>query len=727
MSLVITLNHSQKRLRLDRLPVVAAGLQFNTEFQSGVWSCPVKNVTMLFPRCLSGSWSTSNAGDYEKLSKADYTLADGSKWEDRQNQAMTGPWLCTIDSDYNAAAVVTTAPGKNRGQYIAWYAFGEGSSFVQMECGWGGDGVFADAEVALRFNSNGSVLVYKNNELVGQGNYSGTKSGQNTSGSLVQIMLLPWCVRELLVYSISAGNGFSHVFADIDPTDEDPTIVPADNFWWKVPAGATQVMCAPMKFAESGYASSEKLSFFEAPLGTDVFEIWENPSWPGADDDYKLYGDPPFEGTVTFEAELRSEDDSTTFTADGIEKVCRIRKTLGGDGNYTPFTYGAQISYASTLANTDGESSEELKVTRLEFSVGEEPSEVEMEFSVQNPYALQVTAPGCMSQTNLPVKFELDGVTWMDGKSQPIREEADINEETGFGDFTIRDGWVSLENYLFVEQFPLDDVRLDWAIAALVQAGGYELSDMIISESTYRFPKIVGETAEDWNVLIKPGDTAADWLRRIMEDYAADWHYGFRPTVDGIIFYALSPEDLPSVPQITLYRSIEDAVVEGGIPEEDAWKYLVRSFVRTPVPLEANDIRVSGEDPVTGKLIQSYKYDTDSIDPEIAVASRTTKWIGEIRRTGLYNNGLRTQADTDWACEVIYNRLFNEFGALVEIESEILRDEDDVPLWKSSLIEIFGDPYWYRILAFGVDFLLIDDELMATEVRYTMIEVPIVV
>lgn len=724
MGLTVTLNHSQKRLGLDRLPVVAAGVQFNTDKQSGVWSCPVKDVIMLFPRCLSGSWSTSNAGDFEKLAKASYTLADGSKWENRYNQAMTGPWLCTIDSEYNAAAVVTTAPDKNRGQYLAWYAFGEGSSFVQMECGWGGDGVLADADVALRFNANGSVLVYKDGELVGQGNYSGTKSGQNTAGTLVQIMLLPWCVRELLVYSISAGNGFSHVFVDIDPTDDDPTIVPADNFWWKVPSGATQVMCAPMKFAESGYASSEKLSFFEAPLATDDFEIWENPDWPSAGTDYKLYGDQSFEGTVDLEAVLRTEDDSGTFTPDGIDKVCRIRMILSGDGNYTPFARGAQFAYASSLMDTDGESSQELLVTRLEFSVGEEPNEIEMEFSVQNPYELEIDAPNCLSQTNLPVKMELDGVLWMDGKSQPIKEEADINEETGFGDFTIRDGWVSLENYLFVEQFPLDDVRLDWAIAALVQAGGYDLEDMIISESTYRFPKIMGEDSNDWNVLIKPGDTAADWLRRIMEDYAADWHYGFRPTVDGIIFYALAPEDLPSVPQITLYRSIEDAVDEG-IDEEEAWKYLVRNFDRTPVPLEANDIRVSGEDPVTGRLIQSYKYNVDSIDPTIAVASRTKHWIGEIRRTGLYNNGLRTQADTDWACEVIYNRLFNEYGALVEIESEILRDNDDVPFWKSDLIEIFGDPCWYRILAFGADFLLIDDELLATEVRYTLIEVPI--
>jgi hypothetical protein len=716
MAINITLNHEQDRLYYDRLSVIAAGADFRAVPNENVWTDPVKDVTMLRPAPLLPGWATSNSGIYQKFQKSDYTFADASQWENRYDQSMKGPWVSTIDSNYNAIATLTTPPGVNRGMYVSWYSYGEGSEFLQFECGWENDAGNPELGLYFRFWSSGRVEIFENGAIITEGSYSGSSSGQNQTKQVVQVLILPWCVREILIYSISAGAGFSYVLEDADP-ETNTVITPDTQFWWRVTSGATQVMCAKLRYPTSGYATSYLRSFFEAPTNTDTLETWDNDAWV-SDTDCKIYSDSPLYGTFGLSSSLRAPNTTDAFTANSSNVECKIKVDFTGDSYCTPFLYGAQYAYNLVTEQTNGTESVELidQVLSLSFSVGEGAEETTMEFELVDPELVQESAPNFMAQSNLPVKMELDGILWLDGRSNPMKTEYNTTPESTVARCEIADQWKSLEKYTLVEPYPIDDLLFTDVIEKLVSFCGMPVADIEISTSTYRFPRGVGKKAGEWNEVIPAGASAGDWVSRLFSDYAPTWIYGFKPVEDKIIFYAVSPDDYSTTADVVLYKDIATAISVGLHDPEDAWMYVWNEFQPSPIEVEGNDIRVIGGDPVTGVPKHAYKPYVDSIDPTILPSLRDANWVGEIRRVSLYNNSLTRQADVNSVCEIFGDRV-SALVSVAEFSCHLLRFPSKVPLWKGDVVELYQRGK-YRIVSFGVDFQLVEDEYQILEAKY---------
>ncbi len=722
-----TLDHQQRRIAGDRLPLFAAGMDLNGFDFSDTWIDPITETLWLRPRPLYPDWNTSNAGEYVKLAKADYTLAAAGKWEDRHDQAFKGPWLSLKDSNAAAgerSAVTIASYSKNRGFYIAFFSFGEGSNFVQFECGWGATANYL-LGTAVRFWSGGLVEVYRSGTKVGEGSLTSkgsSASTQNLASTVVDALLMPSRGRELLIVSRTRSGGFTTPLLDIDEADTDPTLVPAGNFWWNAPTGAAQIMCAPLRFATSGYATSIDLSFFEAPVPDDVLEKFDNETWLGGEQSYRVYGHPPYVGTQTASVTIRKID-GTSFVPDSSEKKAKLRVDLtSSDSGYSPSIYGIHAAYDIRTDLTDSSESVQIEnyITSASFSVTAEPDGVTLDLEIKDPTTLQDDyAAKLLTVGNRPLDFSIGSNQILNGRTAPpVFTDAAVRESQR-ATIEVRDLWKALEQYMFVERFPLDGFNLSKAIRFLVKFCGIDSSLVDVEDTTLQIPITPGNKAGDFNMLIEVGDNPAMWIKRLQQDFAGTWYYGFKPTTSGVGFFSKSPETIGTLPTVTLYETIEDAVDLGGYSEPDATYHVFRSFRETVLEPEANDVRVTGFDPRSRRPIQAHKPDSDSQNVKLKPSERPDNWLGDIRRTGLVDPALTTQALVDWACGKVYDRV-TPVQYHCEFKAELILDDNGLPLWRGDPIELYGRGT-YRIETFGsdLDHEIIEPEFYWRETIYT--------
>src|SRR5690606_2361409 len=128
----------------------------------------------------------------------------------------------------------------NQPMFVGWYAHAGADDFPTLECGWSDDG---SREFARRFFLSGHAELWKGGELVAPGEVSGGRTAGGIADKFVGVMLLPFRRRELLVYS-TGGDGFVHLFEDLDEDGTVQEIVPNTKFWVRALSGTATFQIA---------------------------------------------------------------------------------------------------------------------------------------------------------------------------------------------------------------------------------------------------------------------------------------------------------------------------------------------------------------------------------------------------------------------------------------------------------------------------------------------------
>ena len=722
----ILFDTEQRRMKYDRLPAVAMSIDFDTIHYENTFIEPVHKTLMLRPFCMDADWNTSNSGNYEKLGFSDFSFEDASAFWEAMDQASAGPWITNKNGTSSFWGLTNDFIGTNRGMVISFFFFFLCETFKLVSVGYN-DSYNENSGIRIDFHTNGDCEVYKDGIFRGSGTFTGSYSAKSGEGSTetfscVKVIILPSRRKELLIFSPTHGGGFSVVFDEISEFEENPIIVPNTKFWFKSNAVTGQIQIAPIKFHSSGFATSLDLSFYQAPNSLDVLEEFENEGWIGTQS-YKVYGDPAFVGTQTVVMSLRDYDNNI-FVPNGSNRECRIRCTLTtSSAGYTPFIYGGQIAYAPVFSFTDGSSTfDAIDYTlRLSFSVGAECNQVISDVTLREPDYLDDSGVirEIRSKENRAIQLKIDDVVLLDARGLVSDYQYSWNDEAGTIDISMQDCWKSLEKYMFVERTPLDGFQFHKAIEFLVKFSGVDTIDIheVPNLLLNTVPEKDGSGNLSW--VIEIGDNPATWIKDLMEQFAADWYYGFMPTETGVKFFAKPPDEIGTFPVITLYSTIDDAKNIGGYSDEDAYKYVYRKFSEVPRELEANDIRVTGFNPRTQQVMQAFYFDDASANPETLVVDQPDNWLGEIRKYGLIEPRLVTQKHVDDAALSIGQRLSRKYYD-AEIECEFLRDSNNVPYWRGQIIRLHNHDKEYRIETFGVDIELDDNQITWFPCTYTL-------
>lgn len=703
MSIWITLDAAQKRTSRERIATLVLGRSKDSERsvvdgwsetgstdtgQLTTWAEPVSGRLMLRPAPQFAAWQTTGTGIYERLSKASYTLGSASAWREENLSGGASKFLSLIDGnapDGHRTAVTTTSWAANRGFYVCVYVGSWGNDEVSaLECGWNSSASGASG-VSLRLYTSGRVEVWKDGQMVGTYSVVGQGGQQKQSAeAFVQLLLIPMPARDLFVGS-NQGGAFIHSFTDLDEDDPTQAITGATNFWWKVPAGKGSVECAPLRYPTTGWRAGAGSVLSRAPAAGDPSQVRVF-SVGGTATAY--FGD--------------ATNPAAAFAPDGINRAASLVVTLTGDGSSTPFVSGAEGVFTRIAADTDDTEALPLEDQTLEarLEVPESPSGVTFSSTL---IGTEYDATGLLvSQVNRPLRVELTGIPILDGVTEPPSWDESTSDEARRVAMEARDRWKLLEQYRFTDPVPLDGLALEAAVRGIVQQTGLT-DEFDVEESGLTLPNCAGRSGDEWALPIRVGDTAAEWLDRLHETYAANWFMGFVPTETGIVFRFVSPETLGREPQAKFYFTRAQAEADG-VAEGDVRLRVLRSWRERRLEPEANDIWVIGMDRATQRPIMAHAADDASQDPTTPPSARPENWLGEVRKYSWRDDSLNTQALVNRCAELLYSRL-TPVRVLAEFEAEMILRENGVPVWRGDVLEVEGRGLW-RVVSFSTQFVL---------------------
>ncbi len=675
-------NHAQRRLAADRLCVAVAGMELAGSISENTWIDPITQTLMLRPNPLHPDWYTSDSGAFSKLGLTDFA-APGPEWEQRQDQHWAGPWLAVKDSTLNPALVSQSSVPANVGISFAWFSYGGGGTFLQARLGWGGDPT-GESGVVLDLYTDGHVDVWRDGARIAQGRISGSRSPLVRRLQVFELLAIPIRESELLIIS-KAGDGFV-----VPIGDSAGAITPSGPIWFQCPNGATQVQIAPVRYPSQGFATSLETALLEPPMTGETPVTFENPAWAGGAAGYRIYG---WAGgspsTATASALLTEWDGATPFVPNGEDNEVRIRIEFEtGDDRFTPFIAGAQIAYDAIAALTDGSTPTEMtpRILAATLSVPADLGTAVVDVSLRHDEAARGEVD--LEGGGIPIRLDLDSAPVLDGWGDPCDEIAG-GMRANRTELTVRDRWSALESAVFADRMPLDGLTVSQAIAAIVAKSGINPSRMVISDSDTQIPD-TGIRPGVWSMLVESGDGAADWLIRLVRTFTPTWFVGFRPASDGSgeEFFALAPDDLPSVPAAVIYPS-RMAAISDGVAAGVAWKFVARRITRATLAPAANEVRVVGLDPAHDRPRVAVRTNTAAQTVDLPVESRGPGWSGSIRRFELVDAGLTDQSAIDAACEALFAEKCRP-RTLVEFECQLLQNPSGAPLWRGDLVEIHG-------------------------------------
>lgn len=698
-TLRITCDHAQRRLKTPATNIALLGGELLDDSQDeDVILAPVINALMLKPYQMDLAWFTSNAGAYLKPTIASgYEVKTSGKWREVEVFPGAGKYLQCDDSSGEYART-SAAPGLNRGMALSFHLYSAQDTFLALQGGWSNSTTptAQTASVGFELYSNGEVRIYKAGNLQSSGQGRRNNIGLEAN-QINHLILLPCRRRELLIFtrqfgqmgqggplSVQNGNGIAHVFDDIDEDEAAPIIVPAGEKFFVASGGAGNVQCqfAPLTFATTGDALSRIWSFGTPPVaGAALYEDWYNPKFPGLTE-ASVYGDTAFAGTTGVSAvTLMNEAGTSPFVADGEESRARVKSTLTGDGNYTPFVYGVLCQYEQVVAQTD--SSEEFDLTPFfmsaQIDVPDDPfsATVNLELTLGLEEVdggganvvrrLEDEVPYILAQSYRPVKLALgEQPPFHDGYVKRPKLKDGIIDQVKRVAFGVEGLEQLIANYVFRTRIPFDGFPLcqpvEWGtsvVAKILAEAGFDLNQAVLSpvykaNSTDLFlvGEVPSEGCDEWNFAAEPGDTGRELLERAHR-FCSDCVYGAHPGLNGTEFWFRTPEDLELMePVITLYRSIDDAA--DAFPEldsDDLAELLYDSWEEETQELEANEVRATGVDPRRGDIFQSLAVDEASADPELAPSARPANWAGTPLPVGVSSRSFRQEEDTDRAVE----------------------------------------------------------------------------
>lgn len=675
----------EPRVRYDRLAVVIDGRMWDLYLSENVGIDPVTNTAILLPLPLSEEWQTTTSGDYARLTRSEYALTTPDSWTSFDRNGLTGnTYLHSLNIN---EPVYTPEVGRNAPIYLSWYAYNAGNSrFVQMECGWGQGTEF---EVSLRIWSDDSVEVWRNGVYVHTGSltdaldyppqYGARRgadggTGRQNAQETVDVLLFPTRGNELIVLSPTQGGGFVVQFADLDPSVG--IVTEAGPFWWWVREGQATAQCqAPMRFRTSGTLYSLPTNLRYPPPEGATFAV-------------AAFFNNPASGSAQFSLSVVDANTLAPFVADGTAVATRLCAEFSGDGIATSYLYAGIYSYAGsaeyTAAGTVAFTPYLLAADPPRLSVGDDASQVSLYLTCKEPDALEGEITNVQIGSNRPIQASLVGsgtATFFSGRTNAPQLELRANDLTSRLNIECRDRWKAHESFLLSDPVPLDGLNLANAFLYFATLPGYAESDVDIEPIDFDLPVVAAASKGEWAVIPEAGDTAAQWLQRLHEDFAATYYIGWRPTAAGPKFCVWGTATLGTAALATLYPTVDLA---GGTTA-----YVYRSFRQSVLEPEANDIYAVGQDRRTKLPIVAHIADLDSINPSTAVNARPENWLGERRKYELHAPEIVTQETANWAAGILYQRL-TPSRKMAEWRSEFLSDNSGVALWRGDVVHLVG-------------------------------------
>lgn len=697
--LKVVLDSAQTRAWKDRSVLVAGRDDWSSRYRENVWQDPVTNTLALAPMVYQEGWRTSSDGDFRRLRLAEFTCPSLATWyeHDRGSVEGGGDWfLCNTTT--NDALTTTATWDPNQGFHIAYYPSNVGDERYQhLECGWG-------TAVTLRFWSDGKCEVWRNDVQVGEGDFKGQGGPAQTAYDCVNLLILPWRLRELLIISNQNG-GFSHAFTHLEDDVEGQEILPSSTFWVEVPTGAAQIQVAPVSYASAGYACSRLGIFNGEPSGgaSETRLI----GWGGAS------------------ANLVDGDDPESAYGGG--ERARVKVDLSGGGISTPFVVGAVAGIGPVSGTTADQPLEVTPdVTRVELDVSEGPDGASVDVVYKRSLDAEVLTDRLATQ-NRPFQLKLGADVFLDGFTLPA--ERDLGTDIGgtVVRFSARDRWRRFETFLFRDEIPLDGMTLAEAFQFVAGSAGEQ--ELLLGEGLSDFQLPIPDGDGTWANVIRVGDSADDWLRRLHETYCGSWFIGYKPVPGDGYKLHIEPQARDQISLATLYARVEDAEEAGYTEEREALKWVYRSYRERRLEPEANLINVVGLEPSTRRPILVSMADERSLDPTLPRASRPENWLGEPRSYGFGDPGITTVAVAERAASELYQKLTWPRW-LAEIECEFITRDlvlspgpdpivDTVPVWRGDAITLDGIGV-FRVLALGCSFILETDDRQVRKANYTL-------
>jgi len=718
-ALTVLIDTAQRRLSTPRLSMTAAKFEFNGLAFSGTYIEPIGGTVMLQPACFTDAWDTSNTGDTLRLSLSDFGItASASEWQVANNRGAGNVRLINqsgLTGGVRTSISTTGSYAKNRAWFVSFYVYNiEGQKDgIYFECGWSntGDGTVGRS---LRFRVGGIVEVWTDGVQVGQ--Y--TISNATQADTYASFMVLPFRKRDLLVLNIETNDGFIHTFADINETATDPVILGDTKFWVNVPTGSINIELAPLKFATSGYVTSLPISMMVPPPTGATLEARTNTGVGASITNAMILGDQPYNGTIPdtvnkVSAFVPVKTDATAYTPNSSTRDLLMKVSMVGSGIHTPFLYGAHAAYAPTFANTSA--AEEFDLTPYivrdpspMLTVPDEPGGVSFTFSLKNPETLGASnVAKLLTLGNRPVKVKIGSKVIIDG----VMMEPSLTDAVYDGarrlSCEVRDRLYLAQHLQFRERIPLDGLPLsdsspavtwDSIVSYLYYYFGVNLSEMSLQNIGFNLPVIPGSLNDDpFNAVIDVNANPYDELARLVSTYAAGYLWGLKPGGSGLVAMFLDPDALSSTPDYTLYRTSADAVAASK-PARDVYF----SYTERPLPLDANEVRVSGYDPRLKKAIQSYKVSAASQTVNTDPSSRPDNWVGAPLVLGLTDPRITSQDAATRVVTAVFPRVSTRYW-ISNWTSEMLFKSGGYPIWRGDLVSLNGRRN-VRVSAFTVTF-----------------------
>jgi len=503
----VIVDHEQSRVQKNPILAVVKGLGWDGDVFDDTWIDPVTNTAMLRPMCKYAAWGTSNSGIYARPAIGAYEFLTGASWAAKEQIVGAGEFMeAALAGEWARTA---TAPGKNRGVNRAFFGYGAGEFGLLAECG--GDDTATTATgsaVGFQIYSSGQIIVYRDGVYQGEGSI-GVSISQAKNIPL-EMMFLPMRKREVLVLGAS-GQGFTVVFDAILETDTNPTITPAEKFWFKPISTAekVQVQISPLKFESSGFITSVNINFTRPPATGATVKTWSNPVFSTVTN-ASVYGDKAYSGTTDITpVVLTEEDGTTTFVPDDTLSTARLNVTLTGDGNYTPFLYGVLYQFEGETALTDDSEQGTLDdyITGLTIEVPDDPWGGRASIVITQPDAVDAIISGMKVQGNRPGQLKCGDLILIDRAfGEPAVVEGIIDEVRSLS-IPLYDVADKLRAYQFRDEYPLDGYYLSRtetnpsAVKEVLQLAGIDVAEMDFTNDAFLLPEIPGSLATSLSSL----------------------------------------------------------------------------------------------------------------------------------------------------------------------------------------------------------------------------------
>jgi hypothetical protein len=694
----IIIDHQQKRLDQDRLNISCAAEDFDRLSRNNVYLEPINGFALLKPHRFDyESWYSSNSGNYTKTPLSAFSGAVTGFETQLIPAVAAGPWLSTIPvtGDYSAATGViytTESFDANRGFCLSVFNYGGGTDAVVAVFGVGTSSVSSSGFFTL--DINGEIVYYRNGSEYHRDTITSasTEQGSKAEGTFFEIAVIPY-KDKILVWSQNGGSFEINVSG---------TVLPAGN--WFIETGPPVLFQhAPLTFYTAGDITTDKM-MFTVPPASATLEEFENDSWIGTQD-YRVYGLPNLSGSGNVTVTLENWTGST-FTPNGSNKEAKLKFDITSTSSfYTPVLIGGQVAYPASYTNTaSGPVDITCFVSTATLDVPEDPRGVRFTCTITEVASAMAAIPQLSYLTYRPIKvLDDDDIVIFDGVVTSV--DVDRRRNQDFINIEAGDGFEALNQYIFTERIPLAKENLYNVINFFNRK--WNDTTPVISSSNLYLPWAQAREMDDWGLVVNVGETAADALVDVMDTYAGNWVYGYRPTTSGMVFHAQDLGDLPTSGAV-IYESRELALSEGGTGAvDDVWYNLDFDVI----PPEANAVFVTGRNPITDTLFQVKKVDAASADPSTAIASRPVNWTGFYFPYALIDPAITSIEAANYACNVIYARI-TQPRSLIGWTSKYLK-YDGLPIWKGDVVKEFTEDADYRVTSLNITW--VQDEMRAVE------------